>query len=240
MSGHTFFFYSDDLVPSDATVWLTGDEHFHLARVLRMSPGDSIRVTNGRGLIVSAEIESVGAKRTRATVSKVEHNRPEPVPLVLALGLMPHAHMDVALAQCVEAGVTAWVPIITERSHVRRKVERNDARFTRVAVAAIKQCGRAWLPHIEASVDARDLVSRFGSFPRVVLADPDATDAVDVAAAPVATLALVGPEAGFTGSEHSRFVAAGAHPVRLSAHRLRAETAALVIVSMLAARRGPV
>jgi 16S rRNA U1498 N3-methylase RsmE len=35
-------------------------------------------------------------------------------------------------------------------------------------------------------------------------------------------------------------VAAGAHPVRLSAHRLRAETAALVIVSMLAARRGPV
>src|SRR5262245_43882129 len=107
MPAHTFFFYSPDLVQSEPTVWLTDDEHFHLARVLRMGPGDLIRITNGRGLVVTAEIESIGAKRTRAQVSLVDDNRAEPVPLVLALGMMPHAAMDTALSQCIEAGITA-------------------------------------------------------------------------------------------------------------------------------------
>jgi 16S rRNA (uracil1498-N3)-methyltransferase len=240
MPAHTFFFYSADLVPSESTVFLTDDEHFHLARVLRMGPGDLVRITNGRGLIVTAEIESVGAKRTRAQVSLVEDNRPEPVPLVLALGLMPHAHMDTALAQCVETGITGFVPLITERSHVRRVVERDDPRWTRVAVAAIKQCGRAWLPQLAGSVDARDIVKQFDSFQQVLLADPDTEALVDMRAAPVSTLALVGPEAGFTHEERERFIAAGARPVRLSAQRLRAETAALAMISMLGANRGPV
>ena len=85
MSAHTFSFYSADLVPSDPKVWITDDEHFHLARVLRMGAGDVIRVTNGNGLIVSAEIDSVGAKRTTAHVSRVEANLPEPVPLVWSM-----------------------------------------------------------------------------------------------------------------------------------------------------------
>lgn len=240
MPAHTFLFYSSDLVPSDPVLWLTDDEHFHLARVLRKEPGELVRVTNGRGLIVAAEIDSVGAKRTRAHVALVEENRPEPVALVLALGLMPHSHMDTALTQCIEAGITGFMPIITERSHVRRKVERDDPRWTRLSIAAIKQCGRAWLPRLEASADARDLVKRFESFERVVLADPDAPDLIDIIARPAPTLALVGPEAGFTRAEQERFIAAGAQPVRLSAHRLRAETAALALVAMLAANRGPV
>jgi 16S rRNA (uracil1498-N3)-methyltransferase len=240
MPAHTFFFYSSDLVPSEPVVWLTDDEHFHLSRVLRAEPGELVRVTNGRGLVVSAEIESVGAKRTRAHVALVEADRPEPLPLVLALGLMPHAHMDAALTQCIEAGITGFVPVISERSHVRRKVERHDPRWTRLSIAAIKQCGRAWLPQLEASVDARELVKRFESFERVVIADQDAADMIDIAAEPAATLALVGPEGGFTKAEQERFIAAGAQPVRLSAHRLRAETAALALVAMLAANRAPV
>jgi len=240
MPAHNFFFYSPDLVSSESTVWLTDDEHFHLARVLRMEPGDVVRITNGRGLIVTAEIVTIGAKRTHAQVSRVEDNRPEPVPLVLALGLMPHARMDAALAQCVEAGITGWLPIVTERSHVRRVVEGDDPRWTRVAIAAVKQCGRAWLPRLEGSVDARNVIAKFESFEQVLLADPDAENLIDIHAAPIPTLALVGPEGGFTTAEHERLVAAGARPVRLSAQRLRAETAAVAIVAMLAANRGRV
>lgn len=240
MPAHNFFFYSPDLVPDDPAVWLTDDEHFHLARVLRMEPGDQVRITNGRGLIVTADIVTIGTKRTHTQVSTVEDNRPEPVPLVLALGLMPHARMDAALAQCVEAGITGWLPIVTERSHVRRVVERDDPRWMRVAIAAIKQCGRAWLPALEGSVDARNVIAKFGAFDQVLIADPDAKDLIDMHAAPVSTLALVGPEGGFTTAEHERFATAGARPVRLSAQRLRAETAAVAIVAMLAANRGPV
>jgi 16S rRNA (uracil1498-N3)-methyltransferase len=239
MAAHQFSFYSAGLEPSDGTVSLSGDEHFHLTRVLRMSAGDAIRVTNGRGLVVCAEIESIEARHTTARVSGVEANSPEPVPLVLALGLLPRAHMDAALAQCIEAGITGFVPVMAERCHARQ-AEGRDGRWTRVAIAAMKQCGRAWLPRLEPALDPASLIATFPLFARVVLADADAMDAITFEAAPAPTLAIVGPEAGFTDDERRRLIDGGAHAVRLSAQRLRAETAALALASMLAIPRGPV
>jgi 16S rRNA (uracil1498-N3)-methyltransferase len=237
MAAHTFSFYSPDLAPSDATLTLAGDEHHHLSRVLRMTRGESIRVTNGRGLIVSADVESIERTRTSARVLQIEENVPTPMPLVLALALLPRAHMDVALTQCIEAGITGLIPVIAERCHVRRGVESGDKRWTRVAIAAMKQSGRGWLPAMEAPVESKGLVARFASFARVVLADGDAPAPPDITSTPAPALAIVGPEAGFTTAERSLFIDAGAKPARLSAHRLRAETAALVLVSMLAINR---
>lgn len=236
MSAHTFSFYSADLTPADSKVLITDDEHFHLTRVLRMGTGDTVRVTNGRGLIVSAEIDAVGAKRTTARVSNVEANLPEPVPLVLALGLLPRTHMDAALTQCVEAGITGFIPVAAERCHARR-TEGRDERWQRVAIAAMKQSGRGWLPHIEPTVDVTELTGKFNAFETVVLADADAGVTPDGGAAPVSTLAIVGPEAGFTDFERLRVRDGGARAVRISAQRLRAETAALALVSMLALGR---
>lgn len=237
MSAHSFSFYSADLKPSDSTVWIADDEHFHLSRVLRMGSGDKVRVTNGHGLIVTAEIEDVGAKRTSARVKKVEANLPEPAPLVLALGMLPRTHMDGALTQCVEAGITGFIPVVAQRCHARRVTEGRDERWMRVAIAAMKQSGRGWLPHIEPAVDVTDLVVRFASFETVLLADADAGHAPDADATPVATLGIVGPEAGFTDFERLRIQEGGAKAVRLSAQRLRAETAALALVAILAAGR---
>lgn len=237
MSAHSFSFYSAELMPSDPRVSIIGDEHVHLSRVLRMGAGDTVRVTNGRGLIVSAEIDDVGAKRTTARVSKVEANLPEPVPLVLALGMLPRTHMDGALTQCVEAGITGFIPVVAERCHAKRVTEGRDERWMRVAVAAMKQSGRGWLPQIEPAVDVTDMVARFASFAKVLCADQDASRAPEAGVTVVATLGIVGPEAGFTDFERLRIQDGGAKAVRLSAQRLRAETAALALVSMLAVGR---
>jgi 16S rRNA (uracil1498-N3)-methyltransferase len=107
----------------------------------------------------------------------------------------------------------------------------------RVAIAAMKQSGRGWLPQIEPAVDVKELVARFAAFDAVLLADADAPRAPDTGDTTVATLGIVGPEAGFTDFERVRIKDAGAKVVRLSAQRLRAETAALALVSMLAAGR---
>jgi 16S rRNA (uracil1498-N3)-methyltransferase len=236
MSAHSFSFYSADLAPSDPKVWITDDEHFHLSRVLRMKTGETVRVTNGRGLIVTAEIDNIGAKRTTVRVSSVEADLPEPVPLVLALGLLPRAHMDAALTQCIEAGITGFIPVVAERCHASR-TEGRDERWLRVAIAAMKQSGRAWLPHIEPALDVKQLITKFERFQNVLLADAEAEAAPDNGAGAAPALAIVGPEAGFTDLERARMKDGGARSVRLSAQRLRAETAALALVSMLAVGR---
>lgn len=239
MSAHTFSFYCADLTSSDAKVAITDDEHVHLARVLRMKTGDTVRVTNGKGLIVSAEIDEVGSKRTAARVSNVEANLPAPVPLVLALGMLPRAHMDAALTQCIEAGITGFIPLAAERCHAKR-AEGRDERWMRVAIAAMKQSGRGWLPRIEAALDVTTLVATFAEFEYVALADAEAKAPPDTAARPVPALAVVGPEAGFTDFERRRILEGGARAVRLSSQRLRAETAAIALVAMLALGRASV
>jgi 16S rRNA (uracil1498-N3)-methyltransferase len=239
MSAHAFSFYCADLTSSDPKVSITDDEHVHLSRVLRMKTGDAIRVTNGKGLIVSAEIDEVGSKRTTARVSNVEANLPRPVPLVLALGMLPRAHMDAALTQCIEAGITGFIPLAAERCHAKR-ADGRDERWTRVAIAAMKQSGRGWLPRIEAALDVTTLVATFHEFEHVALADAEAKTPPDTAAGPVPALAIVGPEAGFTDSERGRMLDGGAKAVRLSSQRLRAETAAIALVSMLALGRAAV
>ena len=235
MSGHTFSFYLPALASGDRTARLTGDEHAHLKRVLRLRPGETIRITNGLGLVVRATVDAIDDRATSARVVAVESEGPPAPRLALALPLLQRAHFDLAVAQCVEVGVTDFIPVLAERCHVRAWTDALAARTERVAVAAMKQSGRGWLPVLHDAVTVDGLAATFAHYPTVVLADADA--------APLAAggdggdaLAIVGPEAGFSGEERDRLVAAGARPASISRHRLRAETAAVVLVSLLAPR----
>lgn len=235
MSGHTFSFYLPALASGDRTARLTGDEHAHLKRVLRLRPGETIRITNGLGLVVRATVDTIDDRATSARVVAVESEGPPAPRLVLALPLLQRAHFDLAVAQCVEVGVTDFIPVLAERRHVRAWTDALAARTERVTVAAMKQSGRGWRPVLRDALTVDGLAATFADYPSVVLAD---ADAAPLAAGGVGgdALAIVGPEAGFSGDERDRLVAAGARPASISRHRLRAETAAVVLVSLLAPR----
>jgi 16S rRNA (uracil1498-N3)-methyltransferase len=231
MNAHRFSFYVPDLAPTDASVAITGDEHRHLAKVLRISPGESIHATNGRGLGVAATIESIGGAKTVARVTAVEERDPPRTRLVLALALIQRAHFETAVSQCVEVGVTEFIPVIAEKCHVREWTAAARGRAERVAVSAMKQCGRTWLPPIREPATVAKLAGAARDFARVVLGD-----AAGNAQAPRSgddALAIVGPEGGFTEAEIAALAAAGAVRAAVATHRLRAETAAVVLCAAL-------
>src|SRR4030095_14788058 len=64
MPAHRFTFYLPSLSPDLRELLIEGDEHHHLARVLRLAPGQTIAATNGRGLLVEGELVAVGKTRT--------------------------------------------------------------------------------------------------------------------------------------------------------------------------------
>lgn len=237
MTTHRFTFYLPSLTREASGFDVTDDEHHHLARVLRLSPGETISATNGRGLLVEALLASVEAKRSSARVVRVLQDGAPARKVVLALSLLPRAHFEVAVSQCVEVGVTGVIPVVAEKCHVKTWSRAAAVRAERVAVAAMKQSGRAWLATI---ADARslgslasELAARTHDYGRVVVGDAGAP-ALAAAAPTTDALAVVGPEAGFTESEVASLVRAGAERVSVSSHRLRAETAAVVLVSALA------
>jgi 16S rRNA (uracil1498-N3)-methyltransferase len=237
MTSHRFSFHVPALGAADERVELSGDEHHHLARVLRMAPGAPIALTNGRGLRVSAVVESVAAASSVVRVTGIDEDEPRPARLVLALGVIARPRFEDGLAACVETGITGIVPLVAARCHARAADRLEAARLERVALSAMKQSGRAWLPAVEPPAGIDALIARFGQFGRITLADPDGEPRPATTGGSPDTLAIVGPEAGFTDEEIARMCRAGAQRVSLSDHRLRAETAAIVLTSMLAPRR---
>src|SRR5262245_54008551 len=154
MPAHRFTFYLPAL-SSDASVFqIDGEEHHPLARVLRLSAGESILAANGGGLMVEATLDAVDKQRSRARVAHVVSDAPPARRVVLAMSLLPRAHFEVAVSQCVEVGVTDVIPVVAEKCHVKTWAKSTAVRAERVAVAAMKQSGRAWLPSIG---DARPL-----------------------------------------------------------------------------------
>ncbi len=220
------------MTADNTQVSITGDEHTHLKRVLRVRSGETIRVTNGKGLMVIATVHAVQDRATVARVTAVESDAPPGRRLALALPLLQRAHFDAAVAQCVEVGVTEFVPVHAEKCHVRVWTPALAKRVARVAVSAMKQSGRDWLPPVRPALDVERLVATFDEYESVVLADAGG-EPLAPGAVRGHTLAIVGPEAGFSERETGRLLAGGARRVALSRHRLRAETAATVLVSLL-------
>lgn len=242
MPAHRFNFYLPSLSPDLPELAIEGDEHHHLARVLRLDAGEVIAATDGRGLLVEAEVVTVGKTRTAARVTHVVSREAPSYRVVLAMSLLPRAHFEQAVSQCTEVGVTGIVPLIADKCHVKSWSKASAARAERVAVAAMKQSGRSWLPIIEEARTVEVIAGevKSGKYGKALVGDTGGSSTPIAAAGPA--IVLIGPEAGFNEREIVSLEGAGAARVSVASHRLRAETAAVVMVSNLAAlfdRRGP-
>lgn len=226
-----------------ATVELDGPEAHHLVHVLRAKVGDRVGLFNGQGEEAIAEIVEVRKRSAQLRISDCWATPPETSELVLATALPKGDRADWLIEKATELGVTRIIPLRTTRSIVEPR-EAKLHRLEQIAVAACKQCGRSRLPRIDRLTTLSDVLREFSaaSTGRLLLADPRAEQSLgeffgsDVDLPPT-TIALIGPEGGFTDEEHAAAVADGAIAVGLGSHILRIETAALAISAAWALRR---
>ena len=149
----------------DKTFRLTGPEAFHITKVLRYQPGQSLVLFDGKGGRFEAVIKvidkdgSVSGALT-GTLHGTEDRKP--VEIALYQGLLKSSHWDWVLEKGTELGVTSFVPVITPRTVVllreAEKVKAKGERWARVVMAAAKQCGRADLPAVREPVQFRDAI----------------------------------------------------------------------------------
>jgi 16S rRNA (uracil1498-N3)-methyltransferase len=234
MTSHRFLFYAPDTGAGSKAIILEGDEHHHLARVLRIRPGDDVYATNGRGLMAACRVESVDG--SRAVLAVMSGHEQEAGPgITLALALIRKERFARALEQCVELGVTRVIPFAAAGSHLRRIGTGSVERLRRVAISAMKQSFRAFLPRVEAAVSFTALLDEVAAAPRALVGAQHGKRRAEMPdGSSRATLVVVGPEAGFAEEEMAALEGAGAVPLSVSRHRLRSETAAVALVAALA------
>lgn len=215
----------------------------HAARALRLAPGDTVTLFNGRGGEYAARIERINKDKVAVAVTAfAEVERESRLRVVLAQGISSGERMDYTLQKAVELGVTAIQPIAAKRSVVKLTGERADKRVAHwqgVVASACEQCGRNTVPRVAAPLPLAHWLGARGTDGRLLFLSPQADARLADLSAPTATDCLVaGPEGGFEADEIAALHAAGATAVRLGPRVLRTETAALAALAAMQALWG--
>jgi 16S rRNA (uracil1498-N3)-methyltransferase len=227
----------------EATATLTGAQAEHMARVLRAQPGMEADVVAG-GHVFHAEVAAVSAHEVRFNlIAEIEADPAMPVTLVMAI--YKFDHMEWAIEKATELGVRVIVPAIARRTekHLAQAAEKRVERWRRIAHEAAKQSRRCDIPMVYDPVALSTRVREASESTRIVLAEQERTttlrnaldEAIAAAGAEMPTLEIaIGPEGGWAPEEEALFDANGWRAVSLGPRILRAETAAIAALSVVA------
>jgi 16S rRNA (uracil1498-N3)-methyltransferase len=223
---------------------IEGDAANHVARVLRLQPGDPLTVFDGRGGEHAARVEGLHKGAVIIEVGeRFATDRESPLSLTLAQGVSRGERMDWVVQKATELGVTRIVPVLTERTVVRldaKQAERRLLHWQGIAVAACEQSGRNRIPEISAPLGLPDYLRQDQAARATrLLLSPSGTLRVGELKAPAdGMIVLIGPEGGLAESEQRAALEAGFVPVRMGPRVLRTETAAVAALTLLQHRFG--
>ena len=239
-------FYCPVPLASDAVLVLPPGTARHV-QVLRLQPADALTLFDGTGGEYAAAVLRMG--RSEVTVQVGAHDpveREAPRAVHLALGMPANERMDWLVEKATELGVASIQPLVTAHSVLRLAGERADrkvAHWQMVAVAACEQCGRNRIPVVHPVAPLASWLASLGDGgaavgTRLMLGfAPDArTLPVFTSTRPAAAALTVlsGPEGGLGASEEESARARGFAVATLGPRVLRAETAPLAALALLA------
>jgi 16S rRNA (uracil1498-N3)-methyltransferase len=228
-----------------ATV-IDGPEGHHAIDVVRVRPGDFVRLIDGEGAEAIARVDA--AAHSEATLSIIEirsHERRSGVELTVVQALLKGRAFDEVVRRCSELGVAEIVPVVTARTIGKLPAGAEESRLARweaVALAAVKQSRGVFVPRIGAVRDLAAIGDLVGEHDRTLVAweeesERGLADALGTPA-PQRILLVVGPEGGLAADEVERLVAAGATPMSAGRRVLRADWAAAAVAAMISCEVG--
>lgn len=225
------------------TATLAGAQAAHLGRVLRAQPGIEADVVAG-GRVFRSRITEVLAEEVRFALGEEVAADPA-LPVTLALSVFKFDRMEWALEKATELGVARVAPLLAQRTekHLAQAAEKRVERWRRIAQEAAQQSRRSDVPEVLAPARLKDRVASAASAVRIVLAEQERATtlrqalerAIDAAGDELPPLEIaVGPEGGWSAAEETLFVQNDWQAVTLGPRILRAETAAIAALSVVA------
>jgi RsmE family RNA methyltransferase len=168
--------YAPDAATAQSIVVLPPDEAHHLKHVLRMSGGDEVGVFDGAGHEWSGRIVSADRSTVKVElIAPVDATREPAVHVILAIGLLKGDQMDAVVRDATMLGAAEIVPMATAHVAVSGKARENEkavSRWTRVAIASARQCGRAVVPAVAPVTPFESVLSRTVRDETIIAVEP--------------------------------------------------------------------
>ena len=223
---------------------IAGEEAHHIIRVLRLGPGHSVSISDGKSVESLGVISDIDIRDTKIKIRILDQNKSkETKPFITLLQALPKGEkFDWIIQKSTELGVSTIIPVITQRTIVNilpSKLERRMERWNKIAIEAAKQSLRMDIPQIGelSTFDAslREVEKHHLSIipweQEKELSIRKALKSIDGTVTKVAV--FIGPEGGFSPEEVKKAKEMGAVSVSLGPRILRTETAAIAVCSIL-------
>lgn len=219
-------FYSTEI--EGQTAFFSEEESLHCIKVLRHHPGDSIHFVDGKGGFYKGLIKHAHAKKTEIQILEAIQDY-EKRPYSIHIALAPTKNIERTewfLEKAVEIGIDE-VSFIRCTHSERKQI--NMERMKKIALSAMKQSLKAFLPTIHGIISFEECISSFQQEQKLIAHLGPSSVSLQSLLKPNGNYGiLIGPEGDFTEEEIQKALALQFVPVQMGHSRLRTETAALV------------
>ncbi len=220
-------------------VTLTGDEYRHAHTVLRLGVGDEVTLLDGSGREVSAIVaKSEKGKFTLHVTGERPSDREPSADVFLLVGAIKGDKTELVVQKATELGVRR-IGVFSSRYCAAYMNDNKLGRLRRVAREAAKQCLRSRVPEVEYYEDFSHAMSASRGYVNKLFAceflEKSEGEIPDMGGS---YCLVVGSEGGFTEEEFKEAKACGFTGVSLGKRILRAETAAIALLSVVMYRAG--
>lgn len=219
--------------------FIDGDDAFHIAKSLRMRPGEHITVCDTKGQVFLCTVKSVSDSMVEVNIESRRTDVSEPSVKVTLFQCMPKGDkLDTVVRQSVELGVCSITPVISERCISRpdeKQAEKRKKRLCKIAAEAAGQSGRGIIPQVNMPITIKQLIKETEKFDKCIfLYELGGKPLNEINLSNKGSIALiVGPEGGFSAEEAKLIAESGAETTTLGPRILRTETAPIAGLSAI-------
>lgn len=219
-------FYTPDILLTNE---LPEEEAKHAVRVLRLTEGSELLLTDGKGSFYKAVIEQANPKHCAVTILE-QWQQPALWNFNLHIAVAPTKNIDRMEWFCEKATEIGVNTITCLSCRYSERKEIKTARLEKILVSAMKQSQKATLPVLQGMTAFKDFVNQpFDGRKFIAHCEEGEKPLLKQLYKPGENaLILIGPEGDFSPEEIALATQQGFEPISLGESRLRTETAALV------------
>jgi 16S rRNA (uracil1498-N3)-methyltransferase len=225
--------YAPNLTLDSTEISLSPEEARH-AKVLRLQIGDALLLSSGMGILAKGHIRHISKDALHVIIQEcreMAHELPFSFGIMLPI-LQSRERMEFAIEKLTELGIQDIYPFRSARCQVQSF---DGERLQLKALSAMKQCKRSILPRISPLIPILDIDPIIDQYSTMILGDVKGYTAIpDSLTQRSSVLICIGPEGGFTEEELTKLRSfSQTLPMKLGNTRLRAETAAIALTSII-------
>ena len=208
---------------------LDKSQSHYLAKVMRVGIGQSFLLFNQSGeweaKITEINNGTVGffiTKKLRSIINERE--------IWLAFAPIKLNYLNLMIQKATELGVTRFIPILTERTIVRKL---NQKRINKIIIEASEQSNRLTIPILDEIIKLKDFL-KANQKTNIIFGDLNTDNSKLNIKGTEPLCILIGPEGDFSVKERENILKLkNVIPLKINENILRSETAAISMISII-------